>query len=58
MRRGERAFVRFTPGGGGGAPGVSRGSQSRQYQSELYLHAGCKEMQCKHVSGSVGNRHR
>ena len=32
-----------------------RGSQSRQYQSELYLHAGCKETQCKHVSGSVSN---
>ena len=27
--------------------------QSRQYQSELYLHAGCKKTQCKHVSGSV-----
>ena len=29
-----------------------RGSQSRQYQSEPYLHAGCKETQCECVSGS------
>ena len=34
-----------------------RGSQSHQYQSELYLHAGCKETQCtcKRVSGSVSS---
>ena len=38
-----------------GPPDVSRGSQSHQYQSELYLHTGCKETQCKHVSGSVSN---
>ena len=35
-----------------------RGSQSRQYQFEPYLHAGCKETQCKRVSRSVSNRRR
>ena len=33
----------------------SRGSRSLQYQSELYLHTGCKEMQCEDMSGSVSD---
>ena len=33
-----------------------RGCQSRQYKSELYLHVGYKETQCKRGPGSVSNR--
>ena len=32
-----------------------RGFQSRLCQSDLYLHACCKEMLCKCVSSSVSN---
>ena len=43
-------------GPSGVTEGWARGSQSHQYQSELHLHAECKEMQCEHVSSNVSNR--
>ena len=56
--RGGRERGEYRVGGRGCfTPGVSlKASISMNY--ELYLHAGCQETQCRHVSGSVSYQPR